>query len=298
MSGAAVFHNTSAPDNKQLHLFYNTNQKNLGLQLRDEAKTSDETEAYVATDADQTGIIINPAQISTTNLTGIDLVVGFTAKPPPKVGDATQNDVSIISPIYQPLAATELSNITIASTSSPQTAWVYYLTGTDYNTTAINEISLGEESPGSFDNTVKILPGTSLAAYYVPGDKPEDDGNRYIIYQANHPKRLHEYSPNTEHVWDQELVNSNDVKDNSTLAVAYIDGKTYLYYVDTSDQIRVIVKDDSGWGGSNPVNVAHAPIDTQSQLTVVAADNGNHLFYIALGEKSKYKFQHILHARK
>jgi hypothetical protein len=129
-SGAAVFHSPSAPPNKQLHLFYNTNKKNLGLQIRDETKTSDETEAYVARDGDQNGIVINPAQISTTNMTGVDIVVGFTAKPPPAPGTgvATQNDVSIISPIYQPIAASELNNLTIATTSSPQTAWVFFLT--------------------------------------------------------------------------------------------------------------------------------------------------------------------------
>ncbi|KAK4136041.1 hypothetical protein BT67DRAFT_230038 [Trichocladium antarcticum] len=297
MSGIAAFHNLAAPSSKQLHLFYNTNKKNLGLQLRDETKTTDESETYIAADSDQNGIIINPAQITTTNLTGIDMVVGFTAKPTPAAGDRTQNDVSIISPIYQPLAATELNNLTIASTSSDQTAWVFYLTGTDPNTMTINELSLGQDSPGSYDNTAKILPGTSLASYYVPGSGDGDDGSRYIIYQAHYPKRLHEYSPNTEDVWDKELVNSNDVKELSTLAVAYVDGKTYLYYVDNSDQIRVLVKSNGTWGSSAAVAGAHARIDPSSQLTVVPASNGNHLFYLAMGETSKYKFQHVLYHR-
>jgi hypothetical protein len=72
--------------------------------------------------------------------------------------------------------------------------------GTDPNSTSINEVSLGEDSPGSYDNTVKILPGSSLAAYYVP-----EEDNRYIIYQANFPARLHEYSPNTENVWGESF---------------------------------------------------------------------------------------------
>ncbi|KAK3944841.1 hypothetical protein QBC46DRAFT_445709 [Diplogelasinospora grovesii] len=303
MSGAAVYLNPTAPAGKQLHLFYNTNKKNLALQLRDETKTADETETFQASQDDQDGIVVNPAQVTTTDLTGVDIVVGFTAKAAPASlsGDCkcepTQNDVSIISPIYQPLAATEVGNVTIASTSSPQTAWILYLTGTDPNTTVINERSLGEDSPGSYDNTVKILPGTSLAVYYVPDGGSGNDGNRYVIYQANDPHRLHEYSPNTEDVWDKELVNSGDAKSQTPLAVTYVDSKTYLYYVDTSDQIRVIVKSNDKWGSSSAVASAHSRIDPSSQLTVVPAKNGNHLFYLAKGDAPKYKFQHIVHYR-
>ncbi|KAK4167521.1 hypothetical protein QBC43DRAFT_367570 [Cladorrhinum sp. PSN259] len=303
MSGAAAFINPAAPAGKQVHLFYNTNKKNLGVQLRDETKTADESEVFVASDDAQNGILINPAQITTTDLTGLNIVVGFTAKPAPAsitTGDAdtdTQNDVSIISPVYVPLGATEVNNLTIASTSSAQTAWIFYLTGTDPNTTAINERSLGEDSPGSYDNTVKIIPGSSLGAYYVPDEETGNDGNRYIIYQANKPQRLHEYSPNTQDVWDTELVNSNDASAKTTLAVTYYEKKVYLYYTDNSNQIRVIVKSNGKWGTSGAVASAHSPVDDSSQITVVPAKNGNHLFYIAKGDSPKYKFQHIVHKR-
>ena len=133
-SGVAAVINPHGPEGQQIHLFYNTNTKNLGFQFFDETKHSDETEAFAAGADAQTGFIINPAQVASTNLTGVDLVLGFTNKPKAaaapdcKCEDPTQNDVSIISPVYQPLAATEVENLTIAATSSPTTAYVYYLT--------------------------------------------------------------------------------------------------------------------------------------------------------------------------
>lgn len=133
-SGVAATINTHGPEGQQIHLFYNTNTKNLGFQFFDETKHADETEAFAAGTDAQTGFIINPAQVASTNLTGIDLVLGFTNKPQAaaapgcKCEDPTQNDVSIISPVYQPLAATDLTNLTIAATSSETTAYVYYLT--------------------------------------------------------------------------------------------------------------------------------------------------------------------------
>lgn len=135
MPGAAAIINPIAPAGKQIHLFYNTNTKNLGIQLRDETKTVDETETFVPSDTDQPGLIVNPSQITSTDLTGVNIVVGFTAKPKETTVshencgcDPTQNDVSIISPVYKPISATEVSNLTIASTSSDSTAYIFYLT--------------------------------------------------------------------------------------------------------------------------------------------------------------------------
>ncbi|KAH6844549.1 hypothetical protein B0I37DRAFT_164909 [Chaetomium sp. MPI-CAGE-AT-0009] len=195
-SGVAAAINPNGPEGQQIHLFYNTNTKNLGFQFFDETKHSDVTEAFAAGVDGVTGFILNPAQVATTNLTGVNVVVGFTNKPKPaaaegcKCDDPTQNDISIISPVYQPLTATDLTNLTIAATSSDTTAYVYYLTGTDAASTTINEYTIGDDSPGQFDDTSKILPQSSLAAFYVP-----ETELRYVIYQANKTKRLHCYCP-------------------------------------------------------------------------------------------------------
>jgi hypothetical protein len=293
-SGVAATINPNGPEGQQIHLFYNTNTKNLGFQFFDETKHADETEAFAAGADAQTGFIINPAQVASTNLTGIDLVLGFTNKPKPaaapgcKCDDPTQNDVSIISPVYQPLAATDLANLTIAATSSDTTAYVYYLTGTDYKSTTINELTVGDDSPGQFDDTVKILANSSLAAFYVP-----EDETRYIIYQANSTGRLHAYCPIPGSIDDKEIDGSGSARSNTPLAVTYVGGKAYLYYVDNSHSIRVVVKDGDKWGASRAVS-APSQVDEMSQLTVVPSAKGNHIFYIGSGQGKQFKFHQAI----
>jgi len=293
-SGVAATINTHGPEGQQIHLFYNTNTKNLGFQFFDETKHADETEAFAAGTDAQTGFIINPAQVASTNLTGIDLVLGFTNKPQAaaapgcKCEDPTQNDVSIISPVYQPLAATDLTNLTIAATSSETTAYVYYLTGTDYKSTTINELTVGDDSPGQFDDTVKILPNSSLAAFYVP-----EDETRYIIYQAYSTGRLHAYCPIAGSIDDKEIDGSGSARSNTPLAVTYVGGKAYLYYVDTSHSIRAVVRDGTTWSASRAVQ-APSQVDDVSQLTVVPSAHGNHIFYIGTGQGKQFKFHHAI----
>lgn len=293
-SGVAAVINPNGPEGQKIHLFYNTNTKNLGFQFFDETKHSDETEAFAAGADGQTGFIINPAQVASTNLTGIDLVVGFTNKLKPaaaegcQCSDPTQNDVSIISPVYQPLAATELTNLTIAATSSDTTAYVYYLTGTDDKSTTINELTVGDDSAGQFDDTVKILPNSSLAAFYVP-----EDETRYIIYQANKTKRLHAYCPIAGSIDDKEIDGSGSARPNTPLAVTYVGGKAYLYYVDTSDSIRVVIRTGTTWGPSRAVQ-APSQVDEVSQITVVPSAKGNHIFYIGSGQGKQFKFHHAI----
>jgi hypothetical protein len=134
-SGIAVSLNPNAPQEQQLQLFYNTKKHNLGVQLRNERNADDEKATYAAGDDAQAGIILNPGQVAASSVTGLDIVVGFTKKAaPPTTGDGchcdppNQNDVSIISPVYQPLAATQPNNLTIAATSSGSTAWIFFLT--------------------------------------------------------------------------------------------------------------------------------------------------------------------------
>ncbi|EAQ91831.1 hypothetical protein CHGG_00066 [Chaetomium globosum CBS 148.51] len=297
-SGVAAAINPNGPEGQQIHLFYNTNTKNLGFQFFDETKHTDETEAFAAGADGQTGFIINPAQVATTNLTGVELVVGFTNKLPAaaandcKCDDPTQNDVSIISPVYQPLAATDLTNLTIAAVSSDTTAYVYYLTGTDYKSTTINELTVGDDSPGQFDDTVKILAQSSLAAFYVP-----EDEKRYIIYQAYSTKRLHAYCPIAGSIDDKEIDNSGDARPNTPLAAAYVNGKAYVYYVDTTQSIRVVVRDDTvtspAWSSSRAVQ-APSQVDDASQITVVPSPKGNHIFYVGVGQGKQFKFHHAI----
>lgn len=301
-SGIAVSLNPNAPQEQQLQLFYNTKKHNLGVQLRNERSADDERATYAAGDDAQAGIILNPGQVASSSVTGLDIVVGFTKKAaPPTTGDGchcdppNQNDVSIISPVYQPLAATQPNNLTIAATSSGSTAWIFFLTGEDKFSTTINEVFLGDDAPGNYSETTRILPGSSLAAYYAGAED-----KRYVIYQSDGTKRLWEYSPNPVHVSNEELDNSGDAKPNTSLAVSYSDAdrKAYLYYVDNSDQLRVIVKSNGNWGASSAVAHAASPVEPGTQLTVVAAPNGNHIFYVGKGQAAKFQFHHVIDPRR
>jgi hypothetical protein len=292
-SGVAASINPNGPEGQQIHLFYNTNTKNLGFQFFDETKHKDDTEAFAAGIDDQTGFIINPAQVATTNLTGATFVFGFTNKPKPaaapgcKCDDPTQNDVSIISPVYQPLAATDLTNLTIAATSSDTTAYIYYLTGTTANDTSINELTVGDDSPGQFDDTAKIIPNSSLAAFYVP-----EDQTRYIIYQSNGTKKLRACCP-VPGLADDKEIDDTSARDTTPLAAVYANGKAHVYYVDTSNSIRAVDRIDGKWSPSRPVN-SPGQVDKISQITVVPSAIGNHIFFVPAGQTNKFRFSHAI----
>lgn len=149
MSGIAAEFVKGAPERKKIHLFYNTPSKNLALQARSELERNDSGIVFSAeseTDiAHHAGFVLQASQIASTTYLGINFVFGFTEKPLdegdekqpcPSCGNnrhagsscAKKNSVSMVSPIYKPLAVTEPENLTIAATASDETAWVYYLT--------------------------------------------------------------------------------------------------------------------------------------------------------------------------
>ncbi|KAF7559947.1 hypothetical protein G7046_g4219 [Stylonectria norvegica] len=288
------FDQTPFSSDVQVHLFYNTNNNNLALELRSERKAQDGADDdYVATSADQPGNILNASRLASANLTGVGLVFGVTKQKAPasvaKDCDCppaadTKNDISIVGPIYRTLASTENKNISIAACSSDDTAWVFYLTGTDANTLEIKEVAIGAGTPADYQDTVKIMPGTSLAAYYVP-----EADERYIIYQANSDSHLREY---TIDGGDSLLKNSSDAADKTTLAVVYVNKTAYLYYTDPHHELRKLTKVDGKWGSSSPVKNSHK-VDPDSQITVVATEGNNHIFYVASGDASN-KFVHLM----
>lgn len=190
MPGTTALFNSTGPANQQIHLFYNTNNTNMALQLRSEQKATDTVDqTWASSTTDQAGFVVNPSQLASADFQGTELVVGFTKQVVAQGTTATKNDVSIVSPVYQSVASTEIKNKTIAACSSGDTAWIYYLTGTDANSLQIEEAVLGLGTPSDFSDTNKILPGSSLAAYYIP-----DDDQRYVIYQANSDSILREFT--------------------------------------------------------------------------------------------------------
>lgn len=130
MVGVTTIANLNAPAGKQISLYYNLKNQNLGLQQRNESTSQDPpTDVYVSSITAQVGWIENPSQVASANLTGLPLVFGFTEKKAdPAVPKQLNHDVSILSPVYNPVGQTLKDNKTIAAVSDGVSASVFFLT--------------------------------------------------------------------------------------------------------------------------------------------------------------------------
>lgn len=288
MPGLAVFVNKAVPDAKSLQLFYNTQELNLGLKLKDgSANPEDNTKALSATNKNRTGIIVNGTSVGAAEYLGTSVVAALT-QPALLEGqkEYTKYDVSIVSPVYMPLSITEKDNTAIAMASSGQAAWVYYISGTDANSLTLHEFVLGSPAVTPISNTTKILYGSELASYYDPLSK-----YRYVFYQeADDQERLFEYCVNTK--TPLPVNNSDNSKGKTTIAVTVAGTSTYLYYLGKGNVIYRIVKDKDGWGTSKIVQGVQK-CDENSDLTVTTANNVNHLFYQPK-DAATYEFAHCV----
>lgn len=276
--GVSALVNEAVTGGKSIQLYYNDKNSNLGLSLKAGDGSSDPDKTFVASSTDPTGQIVNPSHLgSGTKFHGINLVVGFTL-PKLKEGqkDYESYDVSVLSPIYQPLTTTTPNNTTISVCSSPTVAYVYYLTGTDDTDTRLHEYRLDSLKPSSKGRLNSILKGSSLAAYWHPDKKKP-----YVVYQTSESgNNLYEY--NIQDDQSTHLKNSSNALKGTTLAVTYANKKAYLYYTDDAYNIQRIIKCDDKWGSSEVLDDADR-VGQTSQLAVVTSNNINHLFYEATG---------------
>ena len=194
MPGVASLLNKAVVDEKSIQLFYNTQELNLGLKLMDgNAKPSDESDQFRAKSSDHKGIIVNPSSLAVARYQGTNIAVGFTLPLLPEdQSDYTTYDVSIISPVYQPLASTEVQNKSIAFSSQGDAAWVTYITGPDKNNLSLTEYNVGNVNTDTFTGTTKILYNSKLAGYYDVNNQW-----RYVIYQ-DATSTLYEYCADTK----------------------------------------------------------------------------------------------------
>jgi len=312
MPGVAALVNHLVPDGKSIQLFYNTNDLNLGLELKDgTADGDDPNRKFVAKSTDRQGIIVNPSQAAATEFLGMNLVFGITQPVLPKdQTDYTVYNVSIVSPVYRPLTTTEVSNKSIAACSSDKKAWVYYLAGTDADSIELKEYRLEDYAIDVHSGTTKILKGSSLAAYWGP--KSNSKKRRFVIYQGKSSSDLYEYCVEDDEV--HHIRSSADARNGTTIAVIFVSGKAYLYYTNSSRNIRKIVKGSDGkWGSSNRLDDGAEDassrlgalkldassqledalkVDVSSQLTVTTSNGINHLFYVPSGG-AEGEFTHI-----
>lgn len=126
MPGVASISNSST-NGESINLYFTTQTDNLGLSLQPKDPDGPH-ETFSSGPDDHQGIIENPSHIGAAQYLGINFVVGIT-QPVPKPGGTTDNlhDVSVVSPVFQPLQKTEKINGSISISSSGQAAWVYFL---------------------------------------------------------------------------------------------------------------------------------------------------------------------------
>ncbi|KPM46447.1 hypothetical protein AK830_g38 [Neonectria ditissima] len=275
MVALTAIHDDGGAPNTQLHLYYNNQNKNLGLQFRNELGS------YLAS----------------TKFNNQELIFGVTEKPSFAInaqkdcrdpGILVPVDIALVSPVYKTVASAFSDNYKIAACSSDSNTWIFYLKKNDEGALNIFEAVIGVGNDDSYPQTTTILPGSALAAYY---DSTND--TRYIIYQGQSKNSLREY------VFDQgdsPIDSAKGVAPKSTFGVAVTETTVYLYYIDTNNDLNKVTKPLGGSKWSPPVTVtaAKSEIATDSQLTVSTADGKNHIFYQAKGQSPNVGYYHVI----
>lgn len=289
MPGLAVLINKAIPEAKSLHLFYNTQELNLGIALKDgSASPSDPSIKLVSAANNNQGLIVNGTSLGCAEYQGMNIVAALTqGVKPAGVTEFTKYDVSIVSPVYMPLSNTEKDNLAMAMASSGPKAWIYYLSGTDANSIRLNELSVDTKAVTTMANTTQIVAGSELAAYY-----DVSQSKRYVLYQeADDQGRIFEFCVDTK--TPLPINNSNNTKEKTCFSITLAGANVYLYYLGKGNVIYRVVKDvtKGSWGPSLPVDGAQK-CETASDLTVVTANNVNHLFYQPK-DAGKFEFAHF-----
>jgi hypothetical protein len=134
MPGIYAFQAPSDPrvsSDRDIQLYYNTARQNLALTLKASSGSGQDTGlSYIAQNNNQKGVILDKTQLDSTIHNGVRLIVGLTL---PEGGttdvvDYVNYDVSIISPMYMPLAKSSTESKAVALCSDGEEAWVFYIT--------------------------------------------------------------------------------------------------------------------------------------------------------------------------
>ncbi|KAH6632442.1 hypothetical protein F5144DRAFT_650484 [Chaetomium tenue] len=271
MAPIAALFDSKAPTEKGVHVFYVTQQNNLGLACRHAGlHGKDSQDVWAADEKTFKGIVQDKSEIGAAIVDGVRFVVAMTNhKPESSEALATLNDVSIVSPIYQVLASTALGDTTMAIASSDDEGWVYYLTCTNAGEVEVNEYELSSGNRATFKG-LNVVVDCSLGAYY---DKAS--GKRFIIFQERGESHLKEYNIDTKQSVD--ILDTAGAGAKTSLCVTYSDGIAYLYYTDEYLNVYRVVKKQGSWG--NRRNLFNEKPGANSQMAVVTANGANHVFF-------------------
>ncbi|KAK8118452.1 uncharacterized protein PG998_003078 [Apiospora kogelbergensis] len=324
MPAVAAIVNQAVPDGKSINLFYNTEKAQLAVAYKSGAEGDDpDTAAWAADATDYAGHIFNPSSIASDYYRGNQLVVAVTEPKTDCESKPVGNQISLVSPVYKKLATTSLSNKTfrsqralhIAGRNEATLLGIYSFnsqkltlpffpdtSGTTKGQTRLKEYNIDTGNVATFLQNQDVALNCSLAAWYDPAGRA-----RMVVYQEfeeGHLKgvqRRHQasllylacarqltISRRNNIAWD--IDGTGDAKDLTTVAVSCVNGKTYLYYTDSKNNVRRVIKDKDGWGG--PRTVSGLPKVGTSQLTVAASNGYNHLFYVSVEDTNPGSFQH------
>lgn len=144
MPSCAATFDADGNDKTKIHVFYNQQNKNLGLLFRNEQDGGQAQFNNFASGGDAVpGSIINPSYLAVTKFNNQDFVFGVTDKKSVSVNqsnseadpngckcppDAKEVDLSLISPVYMVVSPYVYSdNYRIAACCSNTDNWIYYL---------------------------------------------------------------------------------------------------------------------------------------------------------------------------
>ncbi|CVL11183.1 hypothetical protein FPRO06_10017 [Fusarium proliferatum] len=268
----AIIDKTSANDSV-IKLFYATGKAQLGLALWSGTKDADpEDPIQTPQEVGNGQYILNPSQMASINSQGIERVFALTTDNPLKVTWDDFYNLSEISESKQKrLGGVAIGNTTLASCGNGDDAWVYY--SRTYGTGRILvELNLQTSQSIDLTGTFGLWINSFAAAWYDP-----NTNRRCLIYET---------SSLVEFVVDSgspaaPIQSTGDMQRNTPVAVAFENGKIFLYYCGTgaAGGIRRTIKANNTWGNSTLID--SRTISQDSQLTVVRASGINHLFFVA-----------------
>ncbi|GAB0138936.1 hypothetical protein EsDP_00007155 [Epichloe bromicola] len=261
----------TTPGDKVIKLFYNTGIAQLGLALWSGTKDADPKDSIQTPQEVGNGqYILNPSHMASVNFRGVERVFALTTANPFKVTGNDFYTLSEVSPSYQRREGTNIGNITLASCTSGDNAWVYFSRSMGVSSRNLCELNLGTSGVTSLQYTSDLWINSFAAAWY-----DTITGKRSVIYEGS---TLMEYVVD-DNTWGRPIPSTGDMQRNTPVAVAFNAGTVFLYYCGRtpSGRIKRAIRTNNTWGASILLDIP--TISQDSQLTVVRANGINHLFY-------------------
>ncbi|CAJ0555410.1 Ff.00g054750.m01.CDS01 [Fusarium sp. VM40] len=279
MAPIAAIIDKTTPDDKAIKLLYSTGNARLGLALWSGTKDPDPEDSIQTPQEVGNGqYILNPSQMASINFQGEEKVFALTTENPFRVTKDDFYNLSEIFPSYKKLQDIVIGNITLASCTSGDNAWIYFTRPIGESSRALWELDLRASQATQLIFTHDLWINSFAAAWF-----DTVTGKRNVIYEG---------SALTEYVVDDAtngtaIAATGDMQRNTPVAVAFNSGTVYLYYCGrgTAGGIRRSVKSNGRWGSSTLID--SNTIAQDSQLTVVRANGINHLFYVARDENEE-----------